>query len=182
MSDDRFDARRYHNEDTFSIQSTAGAVPVKNKKGEISMQKVKVQRYVSGKRPEYARGVRDEDSESESSDEEDFTSQRRSHHHGRHQREYQESPERMEDDEHQDEEEEGVQAFKTEEFDGPSVAIKEEEDVDDPRLRRLRAAKTREPEPDENSDDDRISRHRRIHEPEVLSDGEEASQDAVMES
>lgn len=28
---------------------------------------------------------------------------------------------------------------------------------------------------DENSDDDRISRHRRIHEPEVLSDGERDS-------
>ena len=49
MSDDRFDNRRYHNEDTFSIQSTAGAVPVRNKKGEISMEKVKVNRYVSGK-------------------------------------------------------------------------------------------------------------------------------------
>ncbi|XP_051832036.1 microfibrillar-associated protein 1-like [Antechinus flavipes] len=45
------------------VHSTAGAVPVYNEKGEISMEKVKVIRYVSGKRPVYAPKV--------SSDEED---------------------------------------------------------------------------------------------------------------
>lgn len=48
------------------IQSTAGAVPVINEKGEVSMQKVKVHRYVSGKRPEYA----PESSSGEETDEE----------------------------------------------------------------------------------------------------------------
>lgn len=51
------------------IQSTAGAVPVRNEKGELSMQKVKVQRYISGKRPEYAQYV----SSDEESEEDDFS-------------------------------------------------------------------------------------------------------------
>ncbi|XP_049871656.1 microfibrillar-associated protein 1 isoform X2 [Pectinophora gossypiella] len=91
------------------IQSTAGAVPVRNEKGEISMQKVKVQRYISGKKPDYAQGV----SSSEESDTEDFIEQQR--------------PERRQTlpqvisrkEEHHSE---------------------SEEEVDDPRLRRLRQA------------------------------------------
>ena len=159
MSDDRFDNRRYYNEDTFSIQSTAGAIPVKNKKGEVTMEKVKVQRYVSGKRPEYARGTARSSSESESSDEEDFTRKG--------QREV------VEEDSESEEE-----MIKNE----PVEHIKVEEDVNDPRLRRLRAAKsslTEQRHPD--SDDEEPLSHRRVHEPEVLSDEEEA-QDEPMES
>lgn len=48
------------------IYSTAGAIPIKNDKGEITMQKVKVSRYVAGKRPEYAQ----HSDEEEDSDEE----------------------------------------------------------------------------------------------------------------
>ena len=68
MSDDRYDNHRYHNEDTFSIQSTAGAVPVLNQKGEVSMKKVKVSRYISGKRPDFATGRKNLE---ESSDEDE---------------------------------------------------------------------------------------------------------------
>jgi len=51
-----------------AIQSTGGAVAVRNEKGEYVMQKVKVTRYFPGSRPTFA--TDDEDS-SESSDEDD---------------------------------------------------------------------------------------------------------------
>ncbi|XP_063241761.1 microfibrillar-associated protein 1 [Bacillus rossius redtenbacheri] len=59
-----------------SIQSTAGAVPVRNEKGEVSMQKVKVHRYVSGKRPDYA----PVSSSEEESEDDDFIAQQKRRH------------------------------------------------------------------------------------------------------
>ncbi len=43
---------------------------MRNKKGEISMQKVKVNRYVTGKRPEFAGGQGEGRRVAESSEEE----------------------------------------------------------------------------------------------------------------
>ena len=63
-------------QDTFRIQSTAGAVPVKNQKGEISMQKVKVQRYIAGKKPTH-QGHNQRDYSDDDEEEEDFTYSKR---------------------------------------------------------------------------------------------------------
>ncbi|GFS24758.1 microfibrillar-associated protein 1 [Elysia marginata] len=50
------------------IMSTAGAIPVRNEKGELTMEKVKVTRYMRGQRPEFA-----PDSSSEEDEEEEIT-------------------------------------------------------------------------------------------------------------
>jgi len=50
------------------IQSTAGAVSVKTKKGDLVVQKVNVKRYIAGKKPEWAP---DHSSEEESEEEDD---------------------------------------------------------------------------------------------------------------
>ncbi|XP_077499935.1 microfibril-associated protein 1 [Amblyomma americanum] len=112
------------------IQSTAGAIPVLNEKGEVSMQKVKVHRYISGRRPKYAPK---ESSDEESGDE--FTFERRQ------------------------------QPVIPE-----PIPIDEEAEKNDPRLRRLQRREK------QDNEEERMERHRMIHEPEILSVGAEGEE------
>ncbi|XP_074659966.1 microfibrillar-associated protein 1-like [Tubulanus polymorphus] len=112
------------------IQSTAGAIPIKNEKGDTIMQKVKVSRYVSGKRPDYA----PVDSSDDEEDEFGFTTKNK------------------------------------------QPQLKTEAELDDPRLRRLLKKHISD---DEDEDEDRVSRHRRIREPEILANSDDDEDTAV---
>lgn len=105
------------------ISSTAGAIPVLNDKGELSMQKVKVHRYVSGRRPKYAPK---ESSDEDSGDEFNFE-----------RRQQPPAPE--------------------------PIPMDEEAERSDPRLRRLLRRER------QANEEERVERHRMIHEPEVLA-------------
>ncbi|CAN8004117.1 unnamed protein product [Ixodes hexagonus] len=117
------------------ISSTAGAIPVLNDKGELSMQKVKVHRYVSGRRPKYAPK---ESSDEESGDE--FTFERR------------QQPAAPE-----------------------PIPVDEEAERSDPRLRRLQRRER------QTNEEERMERHRMIHEPEVVAVAPEEQGQATEE-
>lgn len=109
------------------------------------MQKVKVQRYISGKRPEYAQYV----SSDEESDEEDFSDRKT---------QTQKSYSRAE--------EISLEISRLEH----SAQVQGQLHIDDPRLRRLQQVQRVE----KDDDDERLQRHRHIHEPEIVESEEES--------
>lgn len=121
--------------------------------GELSMQKVKVQRYISGKRPDYAQYV----SSDEESEEEDFSDRKT---------QTQKSYSRAE--------EISLEIARLEH----SAQIQDQQHIDDPRLKRLQQTQRAEYDDDE----ERLQRHRHIHEPEIVESEEESEPEETTET
>lgn len=122
------------------------------------MQKVKVHRYISGKRPEYAK-----DDSDESSQDEDFIDNKKSFKIGRMMNIRDNLQQRDESDSEDDDE--------VDRYERSGQKSEDESAIDDPRLRRLNTARQQ----DDNSDE-RHERHRRhVARPERASSSSASS-------
>lgn len=140
---------------------TAGAIPIRTAKGEMTMQKVKVQRYVAGKRPAYAPDESDSDLDPEE-EESGAAAHRRVRQPGG-------AGPRLGFNLPRDAKQER-ESSEEKELREPSSA-----ELQDRRLQRLAASRV-QPEPPSDSDEeeeelDRVERHRRLREPELLEPG-----------
>lgn len=106
-----------------SNKNTQAAVPFVNQKGEVSMKRVRVERYVAGKRPSYAKD--DEEDEYYTTDDEDDDQSKASS-----------SP--VEDDE-----DEGDEEVIDKDADKVEVGEEEEDEDDDPRFKKLKEVESK---------------------------------------
>ncbi|CAG2108238.1 unnamed protein product [Medioppia subpectinata] len=154
-----------NNSSYYQSLPTTGAVAVTNDKGEKTMQKVKVQRYITGRRPRFATNKGQTSSESEESDESDneLTTNWRNSSQQQQQRGQQLSAQYV---------------VKTEDSDH-EIEYK----PNDPRIRRMMSRRDVKTE-DSDEEEDTNRRHNRRHvlQPQILSlgttDDRETAEDA----
>lgn len=176
---DKFEKGKHFNSDTFRVTSTAGAVQVKNEKGEVSLQKVRVERYISGKRPGYAKKNQQSlGSEKNYSDDEDFLCQREIKTVQQKSQLYDPTEEQYSDDSLN--EQQNSKSYITR---NNAVELQEKHythddksnssEVNDRRLKRLMKFKRESEKEGYVKKELQLFNRRRIHEPEILSDGDE---------